>query len=363
MKAFRIILFIYLSFSAFVQVSFSQSLERTLLVWDKKVVEIGPVLEEIGEAIVEFKGKNTSNFPVRITDVIPDCGCTTVDYSADTILPGGMGIIKVKFDAENKGGLFKKQIVVRTSLDIYGDTLQFLGNHFPIVESPEKSYTVKNGDLGLRLGVINFGDVFQNEPKTKYVEVYNFGKQVIEFSREQKKLPKHLKFKVSSSSILPNHRAILELEYDGNLKNDLGIFEENLEIESVDGKRFSFPIVANVYEYYAPTPKSRINEVAKIGISETEIDLREISSRQTVEKVIYLSNLGNENLLIKKLLPNCDCLNLSLDKKELKPGENTKLFVSFDPKGRKGIDYRNITIFSNDPLFPVRTIVIRSSVK
>jgi len=363
MKAFRFILFIYLSFSAAVQVSHSQALERVPLIWDKKVIEIGPVLEERGEALVEFKGKNLSKVPVLITDVVPDCGCTTVDYSTDSISPGDFGIIKVKFDPENKGGFFKKNIIVRTSLDIYGDSLQFVGNHFPLVESPGNTYVERNGDVGMRLSVINFGDVFQNQPKQKYVEVYNFGKQSIDFSNAQNKLPKHISFKVSPEKILPNHRAIFELIYDGAIKDDLGIFQEVLNIESIDGKKFDLKLVANVFEYYPPLPKSRLNEVAKLGISETEIDLREISSRQVVEKVIYLSNLGNEPLMLKKLVPNCDCLKLNLDKKELKPGENTKLTFIFDPKGRKGIDHRNITIFSNDPLYPVRTIVIRSSVK
>ncbi|MFC3414758.1 hypothetical protein [Algoriphagus hitonicola] len=40
-----------------------------------------------------------------------------------------------------------------------------------------------------------------------------------------------------------------------------------------------------------------------------------------------------------------------------------ELEITFDPAGRKGIDQRNIFIFSNDPLNPVQSIVIKSRIK
>jgi hypothetical protein len=363
MNIYPRILLIFCALSLFSPISFAQNNERIPLAWNQRVVQIGPVLEERGEALVEFKGKNISQKPLFITEVITDCGCTTVDYSTDTLQPGEMATLKVKFDSENKGGLFKKNIIVKTSLDEVGDSLRFEGQHFPLVESPENTYVARQGDLGMRLATINFGDVFDNQPKVKYVEIYNFGNKPVDFSSLKNNFPKHLGLKISPQVIAPHQRAILEIDYDGKVKNDLGFFDETLNLEDISGKKLKLHLVANVLEYYPPLPKSRLNEVAKLGISEAEIDLREISSNQVIERSILLSNLGNEPLQIKKIITNCDCVTTQLAVKILQPGETSRMTFSFNPKGRKGIDHRNITIFSNDPLNPVRTLVIRSSVK
>jgi hypothetical protein len=40
-----------------------------------------------------------------------------------------------------------------------------------------------------------------------------------------------------------------------------------------------------------------------------------------------------------------------------------ELSLVFDPVGRKGIDQRNIYIFSNDPVNPVQLIVMKSRIE
>jgi hypothetical protein len=73
--------------------------------------------------------------------------------------------------------------------------------------------------------------------------------------------------------------------------------------------------------------------------------------------------MGKETLLIRKVSANCSCVELQLDKDQLEPGEKTGLRFTFDPKGRRGIDHKHIAVFSNDPINPVRTIIIKSSIK
>jgi hypothetical protein len=49
-------------------------------------------------------------------------------------------------------------------------------------------------------------------------------------------------------------------------------------------------------------------------------------------------------------------------KTNLLPGEKMELNLVFDPIGRKGIDQRNIYIFSNDPVNPVQLFVLKSRI-
>jgi hypothetical protein len=208
------------------------------------------------------------------------------------------------------------------------------------------------------------GYIFTNEPKVKYVEVYNFGDSLIGFNEVQDKLPDYMSVSLEPSRLEPSQRGLLVMTYDGAGKNDLGFFDEVINIGlDQDNMNLGIRVMSVVYEYFQPVPKSLENRVPKLGIANAEIDLKEISANNKVSRSINLTNMGQEPLNIRKVSVNCECVEIELGKNDLQSGETTELMFTFDPKGRKGIDHKHISIFSNDPLNPVRTIVIRSSVK
>lgn len=359
---------VYLSILIMLTISnlplFAQTIERKTLTWEKRKIDIGAVLEEKGAVEAEFFALNENQDSIYITDVFTDCGCTTVEYTKDTLANGQIASLKVKFDPDQKGGEFSKGIIVRTNMDIYGDTLFLEGINMPIPENAEMAFPHRVGTLGFRLTAINMGYIYTNEPKVKYVEVYNFGDKLIGFNEVQDKLPDYMSVSLEPVQLQPSQRGLLVLTYDGAAKNDLGFFDEVINIGlDQDEMNLGIRVMSVVYEYFQPVPKSLENRVPKLGIANAEIDLKEISANIKVSKSITLSNMGQEPLNIRKVSVNCDCVKIELGKNDLQSGETTELKFTFDPKGRKGIDHKHISIFSNDPLNPVRTIVIRSSVK
>lgn len=341
-----------------------QTFERKTLTWEKRKIDIGAVLQEKGEVEAEFFALNENQDSIYITDIFTDCGCTTVQYTKDTLANGQIASLKVKFDPDQKGGEFSKGIIVRTNLDIYGDTLFLEGINMPIPENAEMAFPHRVGTLGFRLTAVNMGYIFTNEPKVKYVEVYNFGNSPIGFKEVQDKIPNFMAVSLEPSQLEPSQRGLLVLTYDGAAKNDLGFFDEVISIGlDVDDMNLGLRVMSVVYEYFQPVPKSLENSVPKLGIANAEIDLREISANSKISRSITLTNMGQEGLNIRKVSVNCDCVELALGKMDLQAGETTELKFTFDPKGRRGIDHKHISIFSNDPLNPVRTIVVRSSVR
>lgn len=341
----------------------AQTVQRKIFTWETKKINIGPVLDEKGSVEVEFFAKNENEVSLLITDVVPDCGCTTVDFSKDSIAAGQIGSIKVKFNPDQKGGEFSKGIIVRTNEDIYGDTLFLEGINMPISENPEMDFPHRVGNIGMRLNAVNFGYVFTNEPKVKYVEVHNFGNDAINLVEETIHISDYLTLSLVPEIIQAGQRGLLVMQYNGEAKNDLGFFEEKIAIKLGSGEDLGMRVLAVLYEYFPPVPKSMENMVPRLGITETEFDLREISANQKVSRTISMTNAGQETLHIRKVSTNCNCVVTTLGKDTLQPGERTELAFTFDPKGRRGIDHKHITIFSNDPINPVRTIVLRSTVR
>lgn len=85
----------------------------------------------------------------------------------------------------------------------------------------------------------------------------------------------------------------------------------------------------------------------------------------TVSYNFLVSNIGDDTLIIKRVSTSCGCTRASVDKKNLQPGDSTNLTVIFSPASHKitGRAVRKITIWSNDPNYPRKSVLIKATVQ
>ncbi|HPD95081.1 MAG TPA: DUF1573 domain-containing protein [Tenuifilaceae bacterium] len=101
---------------AFVTLGYSQSSTDTLSVKKAEIqfaqteIHYG-VIEQYsnGEKSIEFT--NTGSAPLVLTNVVPSCGCTVVDWPKEPVSPSEKGKIIVKYNTGNTG-TFRKSIRV-----------------------------------------------------------------------------------------------------------------------------------------------------------------------------------------------------------------------------------------------------------
>jgi hypothetical protein len=103
--------------------------------------------------------------------------------------------------------------------------------------------------------------------------------------------------------------------------------------------------------------------VPQLFIENKEVNLGSISPNTIQIRTVNLTNRGHQVLEIRKIQGNCECLKLEMGKTSINPGETLEMKITFDPKGRFGLDQRNIYIFSNDPVNSVQLIVVKSRVE
>jgi len=87
-------------------------------------------------------------------------------------------------------------------------------------------------------------------------------------------------------------------------------------------------------------------------------DFGNISPAQPVEHEFTVTNKGGKDLNITNVRSTCGCTAAVVGHQLLKPGESTKLKVTFDPRGKSGPQNKPVIITSNDPKSPQKTIVI-----
>jgi hypothetical protein len=73
---------------------------------DKLVHDYGNVPQG-GNGDCEFKFTNNGKEPLVITNCQGSCGCTVPQCPKEPILPGKSGVIKVKYDTNRIGGIYK----------------------------------------------------------------------------------------------------------------------------------------------------------------------------------------------------------------------------------------------------------------
>ncbi len=353
-------LFIFFLFGA---QSLAQVSTANKTVWEVNRIDLGTILVEDGNQIAEFRFMHTQDSLLVIEEVLTDCGCATADFTMDSLSKGDQGFVQIEFDPISAAGDFERMIIVKGNLQSVEDTLFIEGHAIPYPENPLIEYPVKKLDLGFRQEKVRVGDVFTNEPKLKTVEIFNFGAEPLYGDSISLNGADHIKVIKVSDSIPAQGRGLISLAYDGQMKNDLGFFEDLVYMAWNDTDSVGLEVIADVFEYFPPVPKNDFRQVPQLAISRKEIDWGTIEDSETQEEEITISNRGQKVLEIRKVQGNCSCMRLEMSDDTISPGQSLTLKVTFDPEGRFGRDQRNIYIFSNDPLNPVQSIILKSRIE
>ncbi len=340
--------------------SYGQQQGLSKLVWKVNRIDFGTILQEQGLQSVTFDYTLSQGAAFAIEEILTDCGCTTMKFSKDSIAVGQSGKVLIDFDPSSSFGFFSKLVLVKGNKGQVQDSLYVEGIAVPYPSNLERNYPVKLGSLGFRMKKVNMGDVFDNEPKEKFLEFFNYGSQPLEKKNLQVKSPDFIKVEQVQELVRPKERGLLKIDYSASLRPELGAVSDQIQINWANSEAIELTILADLFDYFAPTSKSDLEIVPQLFLALKVIDLGEISSNTVRRQTVVLTNLGKQDLEIREIQENCACLVLEYPKNVLLPGEKMELNLVFDPIGRKGIDQRNIYIFTNDPVNPVQLLVLKS---
>jgi len=110
-------------------------------------------------------------------------------------------------------------------------------------------------------------------------------------------------------------------------------------------------------------PAVELSEVPMLQIENSVYDFGRVSSEKVSKHEFVIRNAGKSDLTIKKINPNCTCVTGVSSIDIIKPGEEAKLEVIFNPQGRRGNQQKSITIYSDDPKQSTQRITIKAYVE
>ncbi len=110
------------------------------------------------------------------------------------------------------------------------------------------------------------------------------------------------------------------------------------------------------------SPPDRQAGGPRIKFTEESFDFGRIPEDNIVEHTFTFTNTGDEPLQIKDSQSSCGCTTVLVSKDVINPGETGEIKTSLNPVGKRGKITKTITVTTNDPVAPQKTLSIYADV-
>ncbi len=336
------------------------------LVFTESTHNFGEVKEQDGAVSYTFEFRNNGSEPIQIKSVQASCGCTTPQWTKESIPPGESGSITAEYNPLNRPGKFNKSLAVSYSIEekSMSSTLYIEGVVKPKPKTVKDELPTAMGGLRVKYKTFNVGKIPNNESVVNRFDVYNDSDTAIIWL-DSMIVPEHISISFEPQVLKPQGLGEVVLTYDPQAKDDLGFVSDNVVLFTNEADAFekSFNVITTIKEYFPEMSQEELARAPRLAFDRTQHDYGSVTQGNEVVTEFSITNNGEEDLLIRKIKPNCGCVVASSDKKVVKSGETIKMEVSMNTKGRRGRQYKTITVFSNDPTAPSQMISVKTAIK
>ncbi|MEQ6121188.1 DUF1573 domain-containing protein [Reichenbachiella sp. MALMAid0571] len=338
--------------------------EKGKLKFVEETFDFGEVREEADPIIHQFEFTNTGATPIIISNVKASCGCTTPGWSKEPVLPGKKGFVKAQYNPMNRPGAFKKSLTITSNGENPREILYIQGKVIPKVKTVEEELRAKSGALRMKNKTVNMGRVTTQKAVVRQIDVYNDSDSAFSFTGKVL-APEFINLSFEPTTLQPKTKGKININYDPNFQNNLGFQNHNVKFftDESDEQEKELNVMATITEYFAPLSQEEKQQAPQLNIPNRISDIGKISKNTVKETQFTLTNGGKNNLNIRKVMSNCNCVIVQLQDYDVKPGESTTLTAEFDGQGRRGNQLKTITIYSNDPVAPTQTVSIKAVVE
>lgn len=327
--------------------------------------DFGQIKEKNGPVEYKFIYENIGNEPLLIKKVDASCGCTIPEWTKEAVAPGQQGFILAKFNPKNRPGSFRKSLTVTSNSKEIISKLYIKGIVMPEPKDPTKEFPNAIGSLHSRYRSFQLGKITTEKPSSTVFPVYNNSENMALSVVNALQLPAHIQVSFVPEAIAPKSMGQLVISYDAAAKGDFGFVSDKVVLLTNDSlaPEKEFHVLATIQEFFPEMSEEEMANAPVLALDKEIHDYGKLKQAETVLANFVISNAGKTNLNIRTVKTNCNCAVAKLESNEIAPGESTNLGIEFNSTGRRGNQYKSITIFSNDPKNSTKRLVIKAVVE
>ncbi len=326
--------------------------QKPVISFDEKSYDFGKVKEEDGKITHVFDFVNKGNSPLVINRAQAQCGCTTPVWTTYPIEPGKKGTITVTYNPQGRPGNFTKSITVYSNATEEQFILTIHGEVIPKPSTDNSAYPVNMGSLGLKSKVVQLNNIDKGKMQERTLAIQNTGKSSVKPTIDG--LPPYLTATVSPETLNPNQEGKVTFTFDSKKCPQWGPVSDDVFVVINGTKKiaeeFRLMITGNIVEDFSKLTLEQKRKSPILEIPERTINLGTINSNGIKTTNFKISNKGQNNLEIRRIINNNKELNVKVRKASVQSGRSSDLAVAVDSKGLVAGDYKkSFTVQTNDP--------------
>jgi hypothetical protein len=224
-------------------------------------------------------------------------------------------------------------------------------------------YPQESGHLRFKSYQVSLGNINNTETRTDTLKMISTFSQPMTFAFA--KLPEYITCKAVPATLKPNQKGYLLITYDAAKRNDFGQIYDHFTFETNDSVQpeKQVNLMANIMEDFSKWTPEQLAKAAKINFETSTFDFGTINQGDKIEHDFAFSNTGKSDLIIRKTRGSCGCTVGTPEKSTLKPGESSKIHVTFNSAGKSGQQSKTVTITCNDPANSSAVITLTGKVE
>ena len=286
-----------------------------------------------------FELKNKGHRRLLIESVKPDCGCTDVEFPKE-VGAGDKFTIKLTYDARQLGR-FHKMAAIKSNGSNQPVYLTMKGIVVAELEDYTGNYAYKIEDLLLDKNELEFDDVNKGDAPVQEIHIMNDGADAM--TPTVMHLPSYLSAKVVPEKLFPGKTGTISVTLNSEKLRDYGLTQSTVYIGRQLGEKVSEDNSMGVSIVLLPDMKS-------FDAATTDIDFANFEGKSKKTAEVILENTGASVLQISSMQLFTRGLKVTLDQREIQPGQSTKIKITGIASELTKVRTRpRILMITNDP--------------
>lgn len=299
----------------------------------------------------EFEIRNKGLRHLTITEVKTDCGCTTVALPQKSLSPGEKFTLRMTYDARLLGH-FDKQAFIYSNGSKKPVRIRMRGVVLADLQDYSGTYPYQLGELIADKNQVEFDDVNKGSHPEQVIRVMNNSSHRMQPNILH--LPPYLSAVAVPETLEPGRAGVITLTLNSDKVHNFGLTQTSVYMAGKLGEKVSQDNELPVSVVLLPDTKAfegqNRQNAPQMQLSSDHLDMGIIDGKKVNNGTITLTNNGRSVLKITSLQMFTAGLKLTLGKRELQPGEQTKLKIVADrSRLLKARQKPRVLMITNDP--------------
>lgn len=334
--------------------------QREVISFESTLHDFGDILLSDGPVSCTFNFKNVGDKPLVVHQVVSSCGCTSLEWTREPVLPGGSGRIDVTFSNDQGPYPFEKSLTVYVSGMNRPVVLKIRGQAFEKRKPVEETYSLHLGVLGLRQNSFSIGYIDKGTAKEDRTTIANLSSRAVLV--EPAELPEGFFVSISPNPIPARSSAQLVFGADTrNMRADAW-GKQTFEVKfRADGKLQPGKMVVKgvIKDNFSSLSEEQIKQAGTPAVEKSYWEFAAVQAGSRVDASFRIVNRGARPLTIHKVDATSSAASVATRTPiSIAPGKSATVKVRLDTSSLEGEVVEILTLVTDSPAKPLVNLFV-----